>query len=65
MNRSNNKGSSGGSKTPSSEPQVITGWHHSTYANNGSKYSQERYAYIGKDSGGEPQWLDYGRKGDR
>lgn len=43
-------------------PQIITGWEHSVYANNGSSYSQERYAYIGKDENGEPEWLDYGRK---
>ena len=59
-------GSSSGSGSHSSEPTIVTGWEHSTYANNNTSYAQERYAYIGKDEdSGEPQYIDYGPKGGR
>lgn len=66
-------GGGGGGKSSSAsvpdnsrEPTIITGWEHSRYANNGSNYSSERYAYIGKDEdSNEPQWIDYGPKGGR
>eukprot|EP00551_Chaetoceros_affinis_P000130 CAMPEP_0203635964 /NCGR_PEP_ID=MMETSP0088-20131115/2616_1 /ASSEMBLY_ACC=CAM_ASM_001087 /TAXON_ID=426623 /ORGANISM="Chaetoceros affinis, Strain CCMP159" /LENGTH=77 /DNA_ID=CAMNT_0050489975 /DNA_START=21 /DNA_END=254 /DNA_ORIENTATION=- len=65
-NSSSSSGGGSGYDYPSSEPTIISGWEHSTYATNGSSYSQERYTYIGKDEEtGEPEWLDYGPKGGR
>ncbi len=58
-------GSSGGSSSSQPQPTVISGWEHSTYANANTNYARERYAYIGKDDSGEPEWLDYGAKGGR
>jgi len=44
------------------EPQIVSGWQYY------DKYSQQgsgggRYVYIGKDSTGEPEFIDYGPKG--
>ncbi len=63
---SSNHSGGAGSGSSSSEPTVISGWEHSTYANNNTSYASERYAYIGKDEdSGEPQWIDYGPKSGR
>ena len=44
-----------------SEPEVVSGWEYSMYAQN-----SDRYAYIGKDDAtGEPEYIDYGPKGNR
>ena len=60
-----NTNSSGNSNTQS-EPTVIQGWEHSTYANANSTYANDRYAYIGKDDDTrEPMWMDNGPKGKK
>ena len=51
--------SSGGS----SQPTVVSGHEYHTYSQ--SSYGAERYSYIGKDDNGTPEFIDYGRKGDR
>ncbi|KAJ3070837.1 hypothetical protein HDU98_006178 [Podochytrium sp. JEL0797] len=58
-----NISSQGSSETSSSEhePTIISGWEHSTYAHRDT----ERFAYIGKDDDGEPEWVDYGKKSSR
>ena len=62
---SSNTNSSGNSNTQS-EPTVIQGWEHSTYANANSTYANDRYAYIGKDDDTrEPMWMDNGPKGKK
>lgn len=58
--------SSGGGSGGGAEPKIISGWEHARYANNGTQYAAERYAYLGKDeTTGEPEWIDYGPKGSR
>lgn len=53
---------SGGYQAPppatQDNPQIISGWEHSVYAHRNT----DRYAYIGKGDGGEPEWVDYGGK---
>lgn len=53
--------SSSSSSTPAREPEIVSGWEYHTY----SRGDPDRYAYIGKDEDGQPEFLDYGRKGDR
>ena len=59
-----NTSTSDATKAP--EPTIISGYEHARYANAPTTYAQERYQYMGKDEqSGEPQWVDYGAKGDR
>ena len=46
----------------SPEPQIVTGWQYHTYSN-GTAGDSSRYAYIGKDDNGTPEFVDWGRKG--
>jgi hypothetical protein len=57
-------GHGGSQPAPSSEPTVVTGHQYHHYEN-GTRGGGSRYAYIGKDDSGTPQFLDYGRKGGR
>jgi hypothetical protein len=50
-------GGSSSSSGSSSEPTVVSGHQYHNYS------SQNRYAYIGKDDDGTPEFLDHGRKG--
>ena len=40
------------------EPTIVSGYQYHMYAQN-----SDRYAYIGKDEDGEPEFIDYGSKG--
>lgn len=68
-NNNSTNNDSNASSTPTAataEATVISGWEHSTYANAGTSYANERYVYIGKDeTTGEPEWIDHGPKGGR
>ena len=57
-------GSSGGAASPEPEPQIVTGWQYHTYSN-GTAGDSSRYAYIGKDESGTPEFVDWGPKGSR
>ncbi|GFH43945.1 hypothetical protein CTEN210_00419 [Chaetoceros tenuissimus] len=58
----NNSGQSGNSSSGASEPQVVSGWQYHMYSQGSGG---DRYAYIGKDESGEPEFIDYGPKGGR
>ena len=49
------------SSTSSKAPQIVTGFHYAQFAFENT----DRYAYIGKDDAGEPEFLDYGPKSAR
>ncbi len=57
----NSDSSSSGDRPTSPEPKIITGWEHSVYAHRNT----DRYAYMGKDDNGEPEWVDWGSKNSR
>ena len=59
---SNNSGQSGNSSSGTSEPQVVSGCQYHMYSQGSGG---DRYAYIGKDESGEPEFIDYGPKGGR
>lgn len=50
--------SSGGNNNPEppQPPTIVSGWQYHQYAQ-----SSNRYAYIGKDEDGTPEFIDYGR----
>lgn len=41
------------------QPSIVTGWEYHEYAQ-----KSNRYAYIGKDETGEPEFVDYGPQAD-
>lgn len=53
-------GSSGSSSTP--EVSIVSGYQYHTYSQGSGG---DRYAYIGKDDSGTPEFIDYGPKGGR
>mmetsp|Transcript_597 Transcript_597/g.652 ORF Transcript_597/g.652 Transcript_597/m.652 type:complete len:93 (+) Transcript_597:195-473(+) len=59
QSRGNNGSNTSTGYAASSEPAVVSGHEYHRYSNEG------RYAYIGKDDSGTPEFLDYGRKGGR
>lgn len=50
----------GGGSSRNSEPTVVSGHQYHMYSQ-----GSDRYAYIGKDDDGTPEFLDYGPKGGR
>ena len=45
------------------EPTIVAGHQYHSYSR--SSYGAQRYGYIGKDESGQPEFVDYGRKGGR
>lgn len=44
-----------GASTVEQEPTIVEGWQY-------HQYGGDRYAYIGKNDDGVPEFVDYGRK---
>ncbi len=60
---STSKSSSGnGSSNATSgrDPQLVSGWQYHTYMRD--DYGKQRYQYLGKNEGGEPEFIDFGPK---
>ncbi len=43
---------------PAFEPEIVEGWEYTNFADD-----DERYQYNGRDSDGEPEYVDFGPKG--
>ena len=56
----NSSGGGAAPAAPAPQIQIVSGWEYHGYSN-GTSGDSSRYAYVGKDDGGTPEFIDYGR----
>lgn len=61
LNQPGNSASTSKDSGTMHQPEIVSGWEYHMYEQRG----YGRYAYIGKDESGTPEFVDWGKKSER